>query len=1009
MRRKVNLLLSALITVCLSVFLCEATLVNAEENVIYHNDFNDASLVSFGDFTVTEGHLVSTGDFHTANLDLTGVTVPDNFVLSYDITYPTTIVDAYAGFNIKGMTGADINYEFTVQKVAEGGYALMKDPTGAIVIHSNDLGTNPAMTFETANHVEIAKLGEQFTLTVNGAVVYNYYIADAKAPNNFSLYTYAGGQTGIQIDNVKIVENTAKKTYTTQYEQDFEDITSWGSYTIENGVAISNGDYNESGALPLSSAPTASFVIEYDVKFPATTQDGYVGLHLNGLKANDQVVEVTFEKIADNGGFTLIKNNGEFISHSNGGEGCVANPVVEAGAVAHVKIVKIGSTIQMYVNDVLSIEKVLEGTRSYRTVNFYTYAGGITGIEVDNLSIREYNPNPTVEREPLWMEDFTGYTEDALLGSQADGFKVIAEQDMAISETTFSSSGYLAIPEEAFKSNMSIEFDAYFPEVVADGYMGVYVGGIVAGEYEFTIQKTNSGIDYALIKGADGATLEHTGATGKNPVLNYNELNHVAIQKYGDTISLVVNGKVCIELYVENAGDISTVRFYSYNAIEGGFTNIAIYDYEEIPQVSAVEVVADKTAISTKQFSTLSATLLPEGAKTLEYAWYVNDELVEGATKKNYKFVPEAEGTYVVKAVVDGVTSNEVTITVTAPSQEELNSIYFDNFDAIANDSSVGSFVVQDGKLTTNTNYHEYKISDYFTIPESWEFSMDVIFDGVHDHGAYAGLKVGNIEENAYEVEFNLHKVPIGCVDEDGNLKDDLVISKWAGTEKYFNNLEPYGKNPKFNMELGQVYTLRVVKWQDQLEVYVNGVLQIKTYISNPTDVSYLTIFVYDGFGSEIRIDNVMVKDAEEITDKVLPPVIEVTSAYVSTNKVIAEAGTEVTLTANCYPFNATPSTFQWYVNGELIEGATEKDYVFKTDVAGEYVFKCVVDGDIESETKTITINAKAPAEDPTPTPTPTPTPDKEKGCGGSVIASLFGVVALAGAVLVVSKRRKDQ
>ena len=44
-----------------------------------------------------------------------------------------------------------------------------------------------------------------------------------------------------------------------------------------------------------------------------------------------------------------------------------------------------------------------------------------------------------------------------------------------------------------------------------------------------------------------------------------------------------------------------------------------------------------------------------------------------------------------------------------------------------------------------------------------------------------------------------------------------------------------------------------------------------------------------------------------------------------------------------------------------------------------------------------------------TPAPTPTPTPDKEKGCGGSVIASLFGVVALAGAVLVVSKRRKEQ
>ena len=49
--------------------------------------------------------------------------------------------------------------------------------------------------------------------------------------------------------------------------------------------------------------------------------------------------------------------------------------------------------------------------------------------------------------------------------------------------------------------------------------------------------------------------------------------------------------------------------------------------------------------------------------------------------------------------------------------------------------------------------------------------------------------------------------------------------------------------------------------------------------------------------------------------------------------------------------------------------------------------------------------------KDKTATPTPTPGPSDEpeqKGCGGSVLASIFGLLTLAGATIVLRKKREE-
>ena len=70
------------------------------------------------------------------------------------------------------------------------------------------------------------------------------------------------------------------------------------------------------------------------------------------------------------------------------------------------------------------------------------------------------------------------------------------------------------------------------------------------------------------------------------------------------------------------------------------------------------------------------------------------------------------------------------------------------------------------------------------------------------------------------------------------------------------------------------------------------------------------------------------------------------------------------------------------------------------------------------SDVLTITVErpAQEPSDDPTDEPTDepsgespvTPAPEKEKGCGGSVIASIFGILVLASSVVVLRKKREE-
>ena len=61
--------------------------------------------------------------------------------------------------------------------------------------------------------------------------------------------------------------------------------------------------------------------------------------------------------------------------------------------------------------------------------------------------------------------------------------------------------------------------------------------------------------------------------------------------------------------------------------------------------------------------------------------------------------------------------------------------------------------------------------------------------------------------------------------------------------------------------------------------------------------------------------------------------------------------------------------------------------------------------GNSETATITLTVNKNVDSSEPVTPPAQEPS---EKGCGGSVIASILGVVTLIGATVVLRKRKQD-
>jgi len=83
------------------------------------------------------------------------------------------------------------------------------------------------------------------------------------------------------------------------------------------------------------------------------------------------------------------------------------------------------------------------------------------------------------------------------------------------------------------------------------------------------------------------------------------------------------------------------------------------------PDLESVSISVSKVEAKVGEQVKFSANLNPFNAEANDIAWYVNDTKVD-ATGMTFEFTPDAEGTYKVHCVIDGITSTAKTITVAA-------------------------------------------------------------------------------------------------------------------------------------------------------------------------------------------------------------------------------------------------------------------------------------------------------------------------------------------------------
>lgn len=83
------------------------------------------------------------------------------------------------------------------------------------------------------------------------------------------------------------------------------------------------------------------------------------------------------------------------------------------------------------------------------------------------------------------------------------------------------------------------------------------------------------------------------------------------------------------------------------------------------PDLESVSISVSKVEAKVGETVKFSANLNPFNAEANEIAWYVNDTKVDG-NGMTFEFTPDAEGSYKVHCVIDGITSTSKTITVVA-------------------------------------------------------------------------------------------------------------------------------------------------------------------------------------------------------------------------------------------------------------------------------------------------------------------------------------------------------
>ena len=782
----------------------------------------------------------------------------------------------------------------------------------------------------------------------------------------------------------------------TLYVEDFSTLTEYGGFAIADGAIKSTGNYTIAN-LP-TIAYTADWQYSMDLTFPAVdvSDTAFVGISIQGIDAANAGGFTEFgvrreKPVLDENG---VRTNSDAV-YTNTGVNKTGFNIVGGQAIT-LKVVKTGNAVAIYLGDVLAETLTFETTGTITHSILFT--NGAADVLVDNITYKKVE-DVVVPETPVAPEGSIYYEPFAKGETEFGGFAVV---DGAIKST--GNYTIANLPPIAYTYDWQYSMDLIFPvtELSDPAFVGISIQGIDAanvGQFtEFAVrrelpvygdngERTNSDVVYT-----------NTGIEKAGFNIISGEVVTLKVVKTGNEVAIYLNDVLAETLTYAATEKITHSILFTSGAADVLIDNITFIGSDAVapekPAIESIEISGMEEA-EINENVIISAVINPVNAADPETVeWKVNGIVQENQTGKSFVFIGKEAGTYTVTCTMDGIVSNEISITVKEAEEitvEFTEELYNENFDDYSNGEMFGYLKVKDGAIMPESDGHMVAYLPNMAFGDDWEFTMDVTFPTVEEYiNMFAGIAVRGLVYGKSEeyTEFALKK---RCpeLDENGNrINSDSVYSKENVTEFYGVSL---GDSVKINF--------RVVKIGNKVSVYVDGEKTLTVSYRKTAKISQIMLFTYAA--TNTQLDNVTVK---------VPPIPEdqkpdITGVNLTVSAIETEVNKKVSLRANAIPYDAvTPTSIKWFMNGKLIEGQTATSYEFNPTEAGEYVFTCELNGVMSNEKK-ITVKAAPEPEKPEE-------PDfftKLSGCSSTVNSPIiFGVIAISAGAMIGSKKRRD-
>lgn len=158
--------------------------------------------------------------------------------------------------------------------------------------------------------------------------------------------------------------------------------------------------------------------------------------------------------------------------------------------------------------------------------------------------------------------------------------------------------------------------------------------------------------------------------TSYEGVAKLGEWNTISLAVKGTQAAMYINGEQVLFVTITTMGVPGAISINMWPDA-GDTIPLKLKDFSvsglvaPAPDLESVSISVSKVEAKVGEKVKFSANLNPFNAEANEIAWYVNDAKVDG-NGMTFEFTADAEGTYKVHCVIDGITSASKTITVAA-------------------------------------------------------------------------------------------------------------------------------------------------------------------------------------------------------------------------------------------------------------------------------------------------------------------------------------------------------